>query len=194
MAGNGFDNGERRLTFLPMLSVDFASRATLTVDTEFYDQRGRNYRHAVPATAEAQRGDFSGVLWDLGAAAPDDGWTGRNIAPGVRLDVGLGSNSSLHVAGRFTKIDGDIDVQALLAASADGQRLDRFQYREISEWQEYQSDSFATFTARTGRIGHRLVTGFEAGVSTTDTRFGVGAAPLSISPTPSKSPRCPSRT
>lgn len=174
---NGFDNGERRLTFMPMLSFDVSKDATLTVDTELYHQRGRNYRHTIPATAAAQRGDFSSLRWDLGAAAPFDGWTGSNVAPGARFDLALGRGASLHVAGRYTKIDGEIDAHILAAPSADGRALDRFHVREISAWREYQSDSFATFAARTGRIAHRLVTGFEAGFSTTDTRFGAGAAP-----------------
>ena len=178
---NGFDNGERRLTLMPMVAVDLSKDATLTVDTEIYDQRGRNYRHTIPATIEAQRGDFSPVRWDLSAAAPDDGWTGSNIAPGARLDLALGRTASLHVAGRYTKIDGEIDAQILSGLSVDGQHLDRFHIREIDEWQESQSDSFVTFGARTGRVAHRLVAGFEAGYSTTDTRFGVGAAtPLDI--------------
>ena len=33
--------------------------------------------------------------------------TGRNVSPGLRLDLELGSRSSLHIAGRYTKIDGE---------------------------------------------------------------------------------------
>jgi outer membrane receptor for ferric coprogen and ferric-rhodotorulic acid len=58
---NGFDNGERRFTIFPSLAIDFGSKSTLSFDTELYRQRGRNYRHAVPATADAQRGDFSAL-------------------------------------------------------------------------------------------------------------------------------------
>ena len=87
---NGFDNDERRLTVLPTIAVDFGARGTLTVDTEWYDQKGLNYRHTVPATADAQRGDFSGLPWDLGFSGPEYGWTGSNISPGLRLDLNLG--------------------------------------------------------------------------------------------------------
>ena len=56
---NGFDNGESRVSVLPMLSFDLGREVTLHLDGEYYDQRGRGYRHTVPATLEAQRGDFS---------------------------------------------------------------------------------------------------------------------------------------
>ena len=174
---NGIDNRERRVTVMPALAVDLGRRATLSFDTEFYDQRGRNYRHVVPATSDTQRGDFSRLPWDLSIASPDDGWTGRNVAPGIRLDVGLGAGASIHVGARYTKIDGDLDVQALLGLSADGRTANRYHYREISTWREYQSDSFATLTAWTGSIEHRLVAGVEAGFSTTDSRIGIGPAP-----------------
>ena len=178
---NGFDNGERRFTVFPSLAVDLGSTSTLSFDTEIYRQRGRNYRHVVPATADAQRGDFSAYPWDLSAASPDDGWSGGNVSPGVRLDVRLGPRTSLHVAGRYTRIDGDIDLQALAGVSPDGNTALRYHYREISTWDEYQSDAFATTTARTGGIEHRLVAGIETGLSTTDSQIGVNpAAPLDI--------------
>ena len=173
---NGFDNDERRLTVLPTIAVDFGARGTLTVDTEWYDQKGLNYRHTVPATADAQRGDFSGLPWDLGFSGPEYGWTGSNISPGLRLDLNLGRQTSLHVAGRYTKIDGDINGQGLIGLAADGRTANRFQYHEISTWHEYQSDTFVATTARTGRLEHRIVTGIEAGLSTADSMIGVGAA------------------
>jgi iron complex outermembrane receptor protein len=180
---NGYDNGERRLTIFPTMAIDLGARATLTIDTEFYDQQGRNYRHVVPATAAAQRGDFSGFPWDLSVSSRDDpyGWSGSNISPGVRLDLQLGERSSLHVAGRYTKIDGDINGQGLASLAADGHTANRFQYHEISTWHEYQTDTFAATTLRTGRVEHRLVGGVEAGFSTTDSEIGIGAAaPLDI--------------
>jgi iron complex outermembrane receptor protein len=178
---NGFDNDERRMTLLPTLAVDLAARGTLTLDTEWYDQRGRNYRHAVPATADAQRGDFSGFPWDLSVNSPDYGWTGGNVSPGLRLDLELGRRSSLHVAGRYTKIDGDIDGQGLAALAPDGRTVIRYQYHEISTWHEYQSDTFAATTVSTGRLEHRIVAGLEAGLSTADTEIGIGpATPLDI--------------
>lgn len=178
---NGFDNDERRLTLLPTLAVDIGDRGTLTVDTEWYDQRGRSYRHVVPATAEAQRGDFSGYPWDLNVNSPDYGWTGSNVSPGVRLDLDLGRESSLHVAARYTTIDGDINGQGLAGLAADGRSALRFQYHEVSTWREYQSDSFAATNLRTGSLTHRLVAGVEAGLSAADTLIGVGAAaPLDI--------------
>jgi iron complex outermembrane receptor protein len=194
---NGFDNGERRLTLFPSLAVDLGPRSTLSFDTEIYEQRGRNYRHAVPATAAAQRGDFSQYPWDLSIASPDDGWTGGNVAPGVRLDVGLGRQSSLHVSARYTRIDGDLDIQGLAGLSADGLTAIRYHYREISVWNEYQTDTFATTVKRTGRVEHKVVVGVEAGLSTTDSQIGIGAAaPLDIRnpvygpqpPTPALSP------
>jgi iron complex outermembrane receptor protein len=180
---NGYDNGERRVTIFPTLAIDLGARATLTLDTEFYDQRGRNYRHLVPATAAAQRGEFSGFPWDLSVNSPDDpyGWTGGNLSPGARLDVQLSDRSSLHVGGRYTKIDGEINGQGLASLAADGRTANRFQYHEVSTWHEYQTDSFAAATVRTGRIEHRLVGGLEAGFSTTDSEIGIGAAaPLDI--------------
>ena len=168
--GNGFSNGERRFTFYPTLAVDVGERATLTVDGEFYHQRGRNYRHLVPATAAAQRGDFSEFPWDLSVSSPDDpyGWTGSNFSPGVRLDLGIDDRTSLHVAGRYTKIDGEINGQGLASLAADGRTANRFQYHEISTWHELQTDTFAATTFRTGRLEHRLVGGMEAGLSKTD--------------------------
>jgi iron complex outermembrane receptor protein len=178
---NGFDNGERRFTLFPSLAIDLDARSTLSFDTEIYRQRGRNYRHTAPATAEAQRGDFSQYPWDLSMASPDDGWSGGNVAPGVRLDVGLGQRSSLHMSARYTRIDADLDLQALIGLSPDGQSALRYHYREISTFDEYQSDAFATTTVRTGGIEHRLVAGIEGGLSTTDSQIGIGpAAPLDL--------------
>jgi iron complex outermembrane receptor protein len=178
---NGFDNGERRFSLLPSVAVDLNPGTTLSFDTEVYRQRGRNYRHAVPATAAAQRGDFSDYPWDLSIASPDDTWSGGNVAPGVRLDARLGERSTFHAAARYTHINGDLDLQALASLAPDGQTALRYHYREISRWNEYQSDVFATTRVRTGVVEHKLVAGIEAGVSTTDSQIGVGpAAPLDI--------------
>jgi iron complex outermembrane receptor protein len=178
---NGFDNGERRMTLFPTFAVDVGTRGTLTVDTEWYDQKGRNYRHVVPATPEAQNGDFSVFPWDLSINSPDYGWTGGNVSPGVRLDLALSQKATLHTAVRYTKIDGDIDVQALAALAPDNRTAIRFQYHEVSTWHEYQSDTFAATSFRTGRLDHRLVTGVEGGLSTADSEIGVGgASPLDI--------------
>jgi iron complex outermembrane recepter protein len=174
--GNGFDNRERRLTFFPTVAFDLGSKGIVTVDTEIYAQRGRNYRHVVPATPAAQHGDFSQMPWNLSIAAPDDGWTGSNVAPGVRLDLALGQRSSLHVAGRYTRIDGDLDLQALSGLAPDGRTALRYHYREISTWDEYQSDAFAATTGHTGSIEHRFVAGVEAGLSTADSQIGIGPA------------------
>ena len=174
---DGFDNDERRLSFLPMVSFDLASGTTIQFDTEVYDQRGRGYHHTVPATADTQRGDFSGIPWDLNMASPDDGWRGWNWSPGLRLDTQLGNRASLHVSGRYTKIGGDLDFQALLGLAPDGRTANRAHYREISEWHEYQSDSFVTVTSTTGPLEHRLVVGIESGLSTTDSEIGIGPAP-----------------
>jgi iron complex outermembrane receptor protein len=181
---NGYDNGERRLTVFPTLAVDLGTRATLTLDTEFYDQRGRNYRHLVPATESAQRGDFSGYPWNLSVSSPEHpyGWTGGNVSPGARLDLELGERSSLHVAGRYTRIDGEINAQGLTSLAPDGRTANRFQYHEVSTWHEWQSDTFASTILRAGRTEHRLVGGLEMGLSTTDSQIGTGAAaPLDIS-------------
>jgi iron complex outermembrane recepter protein len=180
---NGFDNDERRLTVLPTIAADIGARGTLTFDTELYDQRGRSYRHALPATVDAQRGDFSGFPWDLNVNSSDApyGWTGGNVSPGLRLDLGLGGQSSLHVAGRYTKIDGEINGQGLAALAPDGRTAIRFQYHEVSTWHEFQTDSFAATTLRTGRVEHRIVAGVEAGLSTADSEIGIGAAaPLDV--------------
>src|SRR5262245_60196871 len=163
------------MTLFPTLAVDVGARGTLTFDTEFYDQRGRSYRHVVPATPEAQGGDFSGYPWGLNVNSPNDpyGWTGGNVSPGVRFDTELGPSSSLHVAGRYTRIDGDINAQALSGLAADGRTANRFQYHEVSTWNEFQTDSFVATVARTGRLDHRLVGGVEAGLSTADSAIGI---------------------
>ena len=82
---------------------------------------------------------------------------------------------------RYTKIDGDINAQGLAGLAEDGHTAFRYQYHEVSTWQEYQTDTFAATTFRTGRVDHRLVTGVEAGLSTADSEIGIGAAsPLDI--------------
>ena len=180
---NGFDDDERRMTLLPTIAVDVGTRGTLIFDTEVYHQRGRSYQHVVPATADAQAGDFTGYPWSLNVNSPESpyGWTGSNVSPGVRLDLEVGGRSSVHVAGRYSKIDGDINGQGLAALDADGHTADRFQYHELSTWHEFQTDSFVATSTRTGRIEHRIVGGVEAGLSTADSHIGIGqAAPLDI--------------
>jgi outer membrane receptor protein involved in Fe transport len=81
------------------------------------------------------------------------------------------------VAGRYTKIDGDLDVQALAALLPDGQTAARFPYREKSVWDEYQSDTFATLALGSGRLKHRFVAGVEVGLSTFDSEIGIASAP-----------------
>lgn len=178
---NAIDNDERRLSLLPMVSIDLSPAATLHLDGELYHQRGRNYRHAVPVTADTQRGDFSKLPWDLSVVSPDEGWSGWNASPGVRLDLRLGAASSLHSAVRYTRIGGDIGFEAAQALASDGRTLNRFTYVEQSTWQEWQSDTFVATTAKTGRIEHKLVAGAEAGLSTADSLIGVGAgAPIDL--------------
>jgi iron complex outermembrane receptor protein len=174
---SGFDNNERRLTFLPTLAGELNDRLTLHVDTEFYHQQGRNYWHMVPVTPDTQAGDFSKIPWDLNTASPDDRWSGWNASPGIRLDARLGETTTLHTAARYTRIDGDIDIQGLAALDADGHTAHRFQYREVSTWHELQSDTFVATTWRHGRLEHRLAAGVEAGLSSTDSAIGVGSAP-----------------
>ena len=174
---NGFENDESRWSLLPMVSFDLGRSTTLYVDGEYYDQKGRGYRHSVPVTPEAQRGDFSGLPWDRNIASPDDGWRGWNASGGLRLDARLSPRASLHVAGRYTAIDGKIDGQGLVGLAADGRTALRFHYDERSDWKEYQSDTFVTVESATGPLGHRIVVGFEAGLSTTDTEIGIGPSP-----------------
>jgi len=57
--GNNIENDEQRTTVTPTVAFDLGERSTLTADVEYYQQRGRNYRHAVPSTSDTQRGDFS---------------------------------------------------------------------------------------------------------------------------------------
>jgi iron complex outermembrane receptor protein len=188
---NGFDNDERRVSFLPMLSFDVGEAITVHVDGEFYQQRGRNYWHMVPSTPDTQRGDFSHIPWDLNTASPDDQWSGWSASPGVRLDARLGQRSSVHAAARYTRIGGDIDIQGLAGLAPDGRTAFRFAYREISAWQEYQTDTFVISTLATGPINHRLVTGIDFGLSTTDTQIGIGAAPSLDIYAPVYAPRLP---
>jgi len=175
--GDGYDNDESRVSVLPMLSLDLGAHATLNLDGEYYDQHGRGYRHTVPVTAATQAGDFDAIPWDLNMASPDDHWRGWNASGGLRLDARLSERVSLHVAGRYTKIDGDIDVQALLRLLPDGQTATRYLYREKSVWSEYQTDTFAVLAAGSGDVKHRLVLGFEAGRSTADSAIGTAPAP-----------------
>jgi iron complex outermembrane receptor protein len=178
---NGFDNDERRLTVYPMVSFDLGKRATLHLDTEWYDQRGRGYRHVIPATEATARGDFSSTPWDLNPASPDDGWEGSNVSPGVRFDARLGDRTTLHIASRYTGIDGDLDFHSILPLAADGRTLPRIRYREISEWREYQSDGFLTTTTRWMGMDHSVVFGVEAGLSTTDSEIGISlGTPLNL--------------
>ncbi len=174
---DGYANDESRVSVLPMLSFDLGSRTTLHLDGEYYDQRGRGYRHTVPVTAATQRGDFGAIPWGLNFASPDDSWRGWNASGGLRLDAELSPRASLHVAGRYTKIDGDLDLQALLGLGADGRTASRFLYREKSLWHEYQTDSFAALELGGGRLTQRLVLGVEAGLSTVDSRIGTSGAP-----------------
>jgi iron complex outermembrane receptor protein len=196
---NGFDNGERRLSLLPTMSFDIGRAATLTIDSELYHQRGRNYRHAVPATADTQHGDFSKLPWDLSVASPDEGWSGWNVSPGVRLDMQVRPATSLHAAVRYTQIDGDLGFEAPLGLAADGRTLNRFNYLERSTWQEWQSDTFVATVAKTGGVEHKLVVGAEAGLSTADSLIGSGAAsPIDIyapvyPPAPAPPPLQPTR-
>jgi iron complex outermembrane receptor protein len=175
--GDGFDNDESRVSVLPMLSLDLGAHTTLHLDGEYYDQRGRGYRHVVPATAAAQAGDFSAIPWELNMASPDDRWRGWNASGGLRLDAQLNERASLHVTARYTCIDGDLDVQALAGLLSDGRTAARFLYREKSEWGELQADSFATLALGSGSVRHRLVLGFEAGLSTVDSEIGTAPAP-----------------
>lgn len=175
--GNGYHNDERRLSFLPALSLDLGRTATVTVDSEFYHQQGRNYRHTVPVTADTQRGDFSKSPWDLSVAGPDDGWSGWNVSPGIRLDMQIGADATLHSAFRYTRIGGELDFDAPLSLASDGRSLNRFRYAESSTWTEWQADTFVTTAARTGSVGHTLVVGAESGLSTADTLVGIAAAP-----------------
>lgn len=193
----GFDNDERRLSLLPMLAVDLTDGVTLNVDSEIYHQRGRNYRHTIPATSDTQQGDFSRIPWTLNVASPDDRWSGWNVSPGARLDARLGTRASLHASARYTRIGGDLDVQTLLGIADGGRAVNRYAYREISRWDELQSDTFAVIRLTTGRLAHTFVSGFEAGRSTTDSLIGTGpAAPLDLdgptyaarAPAPSLSP------
>lgn len=173
---NGFDNGERRLSFLPMMSFDVGSNATLHIDGELYHQRGRNYRHAIPATPDTQHGDFSRLPWDLSTGSPETGWSGWNVSPGARLDLQAGPSTSFHTAFRYTRIGGDLDLEGPLSLANDGRTLNRFAYVERSTWQEWQSDTFAVMAAATGTVEHTLVVGAEAGFSTADSL--IGSAPV----------------
>jgi iron complex outermembrane receptor protein len=177
----GFDNDESRLSVLPMLAFDFGRSVTLELDGEYYDQRGRGYAHYVPPTPAAQHGDFSAIPWDLNVASPGDAWRGWNASGGYQLDIRLSPAAQLHAAGRYTRIDGDIDAHGLAGFDAAALAIRRFHYHEISRWDEYQTDTFGAFTFGTGSARHRLVTGVEAGLSTAESRIGVSAAaPLSL--------------
>ena len=122
---NGYGNDERRLSFLPMLSIDLGRKATLNVDGELYHQRGRAYRHAVPVTPDTQHGDFSRIPWDLNTVSPDSGWSGWNASPGARLDVQFSPATSLHTAVRYTRIGGDLDLDGIAGLGADGRTATR---------------------------------------------------------------------
>jgi iron complex outermembrane receptor protein len=178
---DGYDNGERRISALPMLAFDFGSRTTLYLDGEYYDQRGRGYRHSVPVTPATEAGDFSAIPWDLNMASPDDRWRGWNASGGLRLDTHLSPRASLHVAGRYTRIDGDLGFQALAGLGADERTASRYLYREKSVWDEYQTDSFATIRLGTSAVRQQLVVGVEVGLSEVTSQIGTtGAAALDI--------------
>ncbi len=175
--GDGYENDERRMSVLPMLSWDISEGTTLNFDGEYYDQNGRGYRHVVPVTPEGMTGDFSGLPWDLNLASPDDSWRGWNASAGARLDSRLGPRTSLHLVGRYTRIDGDLGFQALLGLAPDQRTVLRGLYREKSDWDEYHSDAFVTTAVTTGSLEHRLVVGGEAGLSAADVAVGIAQAP-----------------
>lgn len=187
---NGFDNDERRASVLPMVSADLADGVTLHLDGEFYHQKGRAYRHTVPSTPDTQRGDFSRMPWSLNVASPDDRWSGWNVSPGARLDARIGDRTSLHASARYTRIGGDLDLHGLSGLAADGRTLRRFRYGERSTWDEWQSDTFIDSSLTTGRVTHRLVLGFEGGLSQADSVLGSDAG----SDVDLYEPRYPSRT
>jgi iron complex outermembrane receptor protein len=163
------------------VSFDIGEHSTLTFDSEFYHQRGRNYRRTAPVTPDTQRGDFSQLPWELSVAAPDEGWSGWNVSPGARLDWQATSSTSVHAALRYTRIGGDLNLEAPLNLDADGRTLNRFNYVEHSTWQEWQSDTFVASNAKTGSVEHKFVAGIEAGLSTAVSQIGVGAAsPIDI--------------
>lgn len=179
--GNGFDNDERRLSVLLTVSFDIGTPATLTVDNEMYQQRGRNYRHTTPVTADTQHGNFSRLPWDLSVGSPEAGWSGWNLSPGVRLDLRMGVQTSLHSAFRYTRIGGNIDLGAPLSLAGDSRTLSRFCYIERSTWDEWQSDTVIATVRRTGGLEHKLVVGTEAGLSKADGLIGAGPAePIDI--------------
>ena len=43
----------------------------------------------------------------------------------------MGEQSSLHVAGRYTKVNGDINAQGLAGLADDGRTAVRYQYHEV---------------------------------------------------------------
>jgi iron complex outermembrane receptor protein len=170
---NGIDNDESRLSVLPMLAFDLGEKAQLQLDGEYYDQRGRGYADVLPVTPS---GDLSIFPRGLNVASPDDSWRGWNASGGLRLDVRFSDAAELHVAGRYTRIDGDLDFHGPAGVDQSAGLLLRFAYRELSRWDEYQSDSFAVFKLGRGRVQHRLVAGVEAGLSQYDSQQGAGGA------------------
>jgi iron complex outermembrane receptor protein len=170
---NGIDNDESRLSVLPMLAFDLGEKTQLQLDGEYYDQRGRGYANVLPVTPS---GDLSIFPRGLNVASPDDSWRGWNLSGGLRLDVRFSNAAELHAAARYTRIDGDLDFHGPAGVDQAAGLLLRFAYREISRWDEYQSDSFAVLALGKGRVRHRLVTGVEAGLSRYDSQLGAGAA------------------
>ncbi len=178
---NGFDNDERRLTVLPTTRrrrrrsrhADRRRRMVRPARSQLPPCRARNRRRATRRLLGVPVG-------------PERQFTRRRLEreqhlAGPASGSRAGKQSSLHVAGRYTKIDGDIGGQGLSALAADGRTAIRFQYHEISTWHEYQTDTFAATTFRTGRLDHRVVVGVEAGLSTADSDIGIAAAsPLDI--------------
>ncbi len=177
-----------------MLSVDVGTRVTVHVDGEFYDQRGRGYRHTVPSTPDTQRGDFSRIPWDLNMASPDDQWSGWSASPGVRLDARLGRRSSVHTSARYTRIGGDLDIQALAGWLPDGRTLSATPIERSARGRNTRRTRSSSRRCGTGAIEHRLVTGFEAGLSTTDSEIGIGSAPSLDMYAPVYAPRPPTPT
>jgi iron complex outermembrane receptor protein len=163
-----YDNDERRMLFLPTVAWTPRVGTTITADMEvYYEQQKAFAGTLLPYDSPNTR--LTNL--DFNPSESGDRWWNANISPGLRLDQSLAQDWDLHVAGRATKIPARYLTHGGVGLQADERIVDRVTYNGKYVWWEYQSDTFVTGKIHTGPILHELVTGVEAGVSTTEGYF-----------------------
>ena len=179
---SGFDNDERRLTLLPTIAIDVGARGTLVV--RYRMVRPARPRLLAPGARDRRRTARRLLGVPLG---PEHQLAGLRLDRKQRLARTASGSPAWANRARCTSPDATRRSTATSTLRVwrrwrtDGRTAVRYQYHEVSTWHEYQTDTFAATSFRTGRVDHRLVAGVEAGLSTADSDIGIGpASPLDI--------------